>query len=163
MQVIYSSNLSDWSFLDLHISWNAKEATESIQDLGSSYHPNCAEIQNKGSPFQFTWWRALSIPSLVQHWGFHPYARGRYLSSPMVGTIQPSGPIYRLMHMLDKRLDILHATINLALSQITNIFQCVGELESCTNACETDLLAPCQSTAQQDVLICQLQDWWSWK
>lgn len=62
------------------------------------------------------------------------------------------------MPMLDKRLDLLYASINSALSQITDISQRVGELESRTNTCETTLSTVHQTTTQHEQLIRQLQD-----
>lgn len=63
-----------------------------------------------------------------------------------------------LMPMLDKRLDLLHTSINSALSQVTSLTERLGELESRTVHCETELSTTSQEVSQHDEIIKQLQE-----
>lgn len=63
-----------------------------------------------------------------------------------------------LMPMLDRKLDLLHVSINSALSQITNMTQRVGEMETRIAAAETDLTTSQRTVDSHETILRQLQD-----
>lgn len=83
-------------------------------------------------------------------------------SSPMDSALQAitvAQEVSRLlMPMLDKRLDLLHTSINSALSQVTTLTQRLGELETRTVQCETELSSTSHSVSRHDDIIQQMQE-----
>lgn len=63
-----------------------------------------------------------------------------------------------LMPLLDKRLDLLHVSINSALSQITSITQRIGEMETRIAATEADLSTSHRAVENHESQIRLLQE-----